>query len=289
MPILERYRGRRSLGGPPYSKVLRLTALLCVLAIAGVMSLARYARTSRPEPAPPAEDGASSLAAPEAYALPPDDDWEPLSREEERELLAPIVDQVPLGVREHREAYYYLINRVRRMTHEEMGERLDTDVEYQDYELQPHVIRGAVVQARGLVMRLEKTDLASDKAGLPSVWEGQMVDRRNQLYSFVLTEPPHEPFRVGLRMADGVWGDLRGIFMQVIAYPNREDPPQYVATPLIIGKGLRAAPVPPIRRPPVSWPWIAGMAALAAALGVWLCAGVVRRPPPRRAAEPTRR
>lgn len=285
MPILERYRGRGRREAVPGRRLWTLAALLCLLVLAISAATQRYGQpeTVPAAPAAPARREATPAPRPDEPAdkaeAPLPDDWEPLPPAEERELLSRIIDQAPLGVLEHAEAYYYLLNKVRRMTPEAMDSRLDAKVEYQDYDLQPHIIRGAVVEAKGVVLRLEKTPVNPAKAGAPAVWEGQLLDRKNRLYSFALTDPPRPPLRTGLRMRDRMWARLRGVFMQVIVFENRETPPNLVATPFIIARELQPLDVgtfsPTLT---LSWPWLVVMALAAVALAVRMSIGLFRSP-----------
>lgn len=286
MPILERYRGRGRREAFPGRRLWSLAALLCLLVLAIAAATQRHGQPESVRAAPARREAAATPAplpdepAPPADA-PPLEDWEPLPPEEERELLARIIDQAPLGVLEHAEAYYYLLNKVRRMSPEEMEARLDDAVRYEDYDLQAHIIRGAVVETRGIVLRLEETPVNPAKAGAPAVWEGQLLDRQNRLYSFALTDAPRPPLHVGLRMRDRLWVRLRGVFMQVIVFENRETPPNLVATPFIIARELHPVEVGTFSPTfTLSWPWFAVMVLAAVALALRMSVGLFR--PPRR-------
>ena len=279
MGILDNYRKQRPSVTRVYLRVAILTALFVVV-VTIMIVLRRRAREAeglsripaRPAPASalPAAGSGSMPASPPA-GLP---EWKPLSPAEERNLLAKITDQAPLAVREHREAYYYLLNKVHRMTDAEINAQLDLTVGYEEFANQADIVRGSVVEVKGHLLRLEETPLDPSRAGLPVVYEGQIMDRSLKVYSFRLTESPRPAFEPGqLRIEDARHVRLRGIFMQVVVYQNREVPPTDVAAPLIIGRKL--VEIPPVGRK-TSWLWLLVLALLATVIAVRL--GIVLLP-----------
>lgn len=276
MPILERYRKRSARVTTGYRRVLILVILLgVVVALMGL--LARTGRQRSPDTkAPesqmsslPRADPASTAHADETRTSRPK--WRPLPPEKERALLAKLADQVPLRAPLHHEAYYYLLNKVQNMTDAELEKDLDTTVAYADCARRPKEIRGRVVEVSGTLLRLERTPLNLSKAGLSAVYEGQIMDRDQHIYSFFLSEPPQPSLVPGdVRVRDSRRVRLRGVFMQVLVYENREDPPKHVATPLIIGRRLVEIRK---RRPGpgrIGWQWIVSLAVLTLAVGFWL-------------------
>ena len=278
MAILGRYRDRRRNETLPLRRVWTLSILLCLVVMVVLITAQRRLNSTAGSSETPESPAATAPPdAPPPGPPPPSSTWRLLPPDEERALLSQIVDQVPLGVREHREAYYYLINKVHRLTDAQLAEELDPEVTYFDYAKQPEIIRGSVVEVSGMVMRLEMTPLDPSKAGLAAVYEGQIMDRKSNIYSFVLTEPPAPPFAPGrIRVRNALRARLRGIFMQILVYGNREVPPKDVATPLIIGRRLERLKVKGLAPPPVSWGWIAVLGVGALVLSVWLCIRIAR-------------
>jgi len=265
LAILEKYRRDRSLSLRGYRRALVLMLFLAVV-LALMVMIGIQARESvlQPSASPPPAPAAPS---PDVIIEDPLPDWAPLSPKEERALLGKITDQAPLGVRENREAYYYLLNKVRRMSDTELAERVDRKIQYEDFQNQGDIIRGSVVEVTGTLLRIEETELDYAQAGLRAIYEGQIMTADGALYSFSLTMRPQAPFapgKVGVR--DALPVRLRGIFMQVIVYENRENPPKQIATPLIIGRSLTHIRLPP--RPRGSFPWFTVSALLALAAGL---------------------
>jgi hypothetical protein len=164
------------------------------------------------------------------------------------------------------------------MTDAALDALLDASIGYADYADRPHEVRGRVATVTGHLLRLERTPLDPAEACIPVVYEGQVLDNLNRVYSFCLTEPPRPPFvpgSVGIR--DGLAVRLRGVFMQVIAYENRQEPPRMIATPLLIGRRLE-----PIKRgaaagtDSLSWPWLAILLVLGVVAAVALLAAARR-------------
>ena len=271
MPILEEYRELPPLSARRYG-VLALLTIMLMLVLIVILRLGRKeVPAAEPEEhAGTAADRSHSLPLPERAARP----WQPLPPDEERALLGRIVDQAPIGLREHREAYYYLLAKSHHTTDAELAADLDTEVGYPDFAGQPAIVRGSVVQVRGLLLRLQTVQLSRPpEAGPKTISEGQIMDYDNpeQIYSFVLTEPPQSslgPDKVS--MADAVRVTLRGFFMQNIAYQNQANPPEYVATPLIIGRRLEKIALPEAPRGPIFIIWPVLLAILAAAFALWL-------------------
>lgn len=271
MAILEEYRQKsRTRDKRSYRRLVLLGGPFCVV-VGMMVALNYYGGTSETKPAKRGKSVAATVPAsatpraakPKPLAKP----WTPLAADQERELLSKIVDQAPLGVREHSEAYYYLLNKVARMTHAAIADEVDRTITYSDFDNQPDIVRGSFVEIAGHLLRLEKTPLDADASGLAAVYEGQIMDPDSLVYSFVLTDLPRAPFVPGhVRPRDALRVRLRGVFMQVIAYQNNEDPPKYVVTPLIIGRRLvqlkrdRGSAVP-------AWVWIVGFAGLSAVVG----------------------
>ena len=109
-----------------------------------------------------------------------------------------------------------------------------------------------MVEVKGHLPRLVKTSLDPSKAGLAAVYEGQVMDRSLNVYSFRLTESPRPVFEPGkVQIKDARHVRLRGIFMQIVVYQNRAQ--EDVATPLILGR--RLVDIPPVSRKS-SWVWL---------------------------------
>ena len=270
MAILGKYRKRGTEAARGFRRTVILLLLLCVvIALMALLGQKRKGRDREPAiqpaaPLPRAVRGTRSAGLP---------DWHPLPPGQERALLAKVVDQVPLGVREHRHAYYYLLNKMHRLSDTEVASLLDRSIRYGDYARQPDIVRGSMVEISGLLLRYERTPLDPGKAGFEAVYEGQILDADNHVCSFSVTEPHARfvPGRVDIRDARRV--RLRGVFMQVIVYQNQEHPPKDVATPLVIGRRLVALPTPRFGARPISWAWIAALAAVTLAIGLWLFLG----------------
>ena len=281
MPVLEKYRARGSRPGSGYRRAIIFGAMLLVVG-ALFLSLNRASRKGAPPPpAPPAPPAATSRDVDDAQAGSMPDQWKPLPPAEERTLLAALTDQQPLYVREHREAYYYLLNKAHHMTDSALDSQVNNEITYADYGRQPDIVRGSVVEVTGRLLRLNKTMLQPGKATIPAVYEGQILDRDNHVYSFFLTEPPGPPFRPGaVRISDGIGARLRGIFMQVLAYDNRENPPKTIVSPLLIGRRLIEISAPDTAPAPLAWYWYALITVGAVVLGTWLVwtTRVTRRP-----------
>ena len=283
MVILGEYRKHRKTTSLGHRRIVLLAVLLGL--VVAMMALfhrkaaeVHTAPSIRPRPAvhespaapqsPPAERLASAW-----HALPP---------EKERALLARIIDQAPLAVREHREAYHYLLNKLHHMTDAQVAAEADPTISYADYVGQPEIVRGSMVEVAGRLLRLEKTGLDQDKAGLTAVYEGQIMDAKGHLYSFCLTKPPSAPFSPGtVRFEDGLRVRLQGVFMQIIVYRDRHIPPRNVATPLIIGRRLIEMQPAQTASDTISWLWVALLALATLGAGLWLFLAA-RRPPPAR-------
>lgn len=278
MAILQEYRKKtRAQGKRGYRRGLILAVLLCLVAVMMVL-LNRYAGKRSHKPATASQPTRVTAKVSPVPSQPRRGAaaWRPLTARKERELLARIVDQTPLGVREHRDAYFYLLNKIHNMSDVAIAARVDRSITYADYADQPDIVRGSFVEVAGHLLRLEKTPLDPAQAMLPAVYEGQILDAENRVYSFCLTEPPQRPFLPGtMRIRDALRVRLQGVFMQVITYRNREDPPRDVVTPLIIGRRLvesKAGPRP--STPP--WIWIAAFGGLSTLIGTGIILGLRR-------------
>jgi len=254
MGILENYRKQRPAAIRGYLRVAILSSLFMVVITIMIVLGQRAQEAAGPSAIPSKpiarethpEDSAPSPVAPGSASA-----WKLRTPAQERALLARIVDQAPLAVREHREAYYYLLNKVHRMTEAELDAQLDLSVGYGQFAHQADIVRGSVVEVKGHLLRLVETPLDPSKAGLPAVYEGQIMDRSLNVYSFRLTESPRPMFEPGkVQIKDARHVRLRGIFMQVVVYQNRAQ--KDVATPLILGR--RLVDIPPVNRKS-SWVW----------------------------------
>jgi len=273
MPILGKYRKPRPIGLRGYRVALML-ALLLVVVVVVALRLGKRKEAPRP-PTTHREPSASRAAtAPPPDTPAPDSNWRALSPDEERAMLGRIVDQAPLGVLEHRKAYYYLLNKVHRMSDREMADRVDREIGYRDFAWQPQIVRGSVAEVQGILLRLQSVPLSNPKeAGLQLIYEGQIMDSDtpDHIYSFVLTERPGAQFKPDrVTIDDALRVRLRGIFMQNIVYQNQQNPPKRVATPLIIGRRLLKISRPSPETGPVSIIWPAALALAACLFGAWL-------------------
>ncbi|MBM4047835.1 MAG: hypothetical protein FJ279_22245 [Planctomycetes bacterium] len=196
-------------------------------------------------------------------------------------LLLTVQDQEPL----EKEPFYYLLRRVREMTHEELDSLRDPAITFDSYVDTPDRCRGKVHQVMGTLFRLQPTPLPADNpTGLPTLYEGQIVDRDVNMFSFYVLE---EPGNVRLK-EDSVL--LNGVFLKVIAYKARSG--QFHASPLLIGKRLVKVPQQhPRGGTATGWAtvmWIGLAAVVAAIAAVALMATVnarrqkprAQRPPP---------
>jgi hypothetical protein len=134
----------------------------------------------------------------------------------------------------------------------------------------PNVFRGKAVHIEGKVCRVGPLALNAKQAkGFSRIWEGQLADDRNGLYSFLTVEEPR-----GIREGDRV--ALNGVFLKVWAFinndeddvrtPERED---VSFTPLLVGPRLTvlARAVPPSVPQPTYLGWVAA--------GVFVLGGAV--------------
>lgn len=274
MAILQQYRRPGSGVKSSYRRAVFLAAILCLAA--GMFFLSGDT--------PPADDGAAEGPAPPSAPVDPTPaplpGWAPLAPRKERELLGKLVDQVPIGVREHARAYYYLLKKAHHTTEAQLEEDLDKGTTYEEFAYHAEAIRGSVVQVFGLLMRLEKTLLQDpEKAGLPAVYEGQIIDAKRNIYSFSLTEPPRPPLVPGrVQTRDRLRVRLCGIFMQNIVYKSRHIPPRLIATPLIIGRRLFLAQGGGRASGARSWVWTLLLAIAGLLLALRIVITVFRRP-----------
>jgi hypothetical protein len=243
VPILERFRRKQS-GSPGPRLLLVLGALLLAVLIAMTSLSGTGERGSTIQPktqTPPADptlktDVDSSIdSAIEAYV------WQELGGEDERRMLAALEEQGPLFLREHREAYYYMLNKVHRMSEADLEYLLDPKVTYEDFATRPSIIRGAAVNLRGTLIRFKRTDLGHGRSGLASIWQGNLVDPEGRPILVALTESPEPPLvvsEVGLQKQTPEV-TVRGIFIQNVQYENMAG--DTIAAPLIIARELRVA------------------------------------------------
>lgn len=268
MPILEEYRKPNISRARGYRGAVMLAALLVLVLVV----IVRMGRQNAP-PTPPSGEPEISASAPVALSS-PTQPWEPLSPDEERALLEQIVDQAPIGLREHREAYYYLLAKVHHLTDAEIAAALDTEIRYADFAGQPAIVRGSIVGVRGILLRLQSVQLTKPPDSGPAIiYEGQIMDgdTPEHIYSFALTEPPQSSLQSDrVSMSDAIRVTLRGIFMQNIVYQNQQNPPELVATPLIIGRRLEKTALPNPRPAPTSPLWFITLAIFAAIIALRL-------------------
>jgi len=238
---------------------IRALVLMGTLLLALVWMLADLGRTRGP--VGKGNEQANAPVAPVVAADTPISagipaEWQALTPEAERRLLAELIDQAPLGVWENAQAYYYLLGKVHHMTDDQVDAAWDSSLSYDAIASDPEVARGAVVQAQGHVLRLVRTELDASVAGLSAIWEGQMLDADRRVYSFVLTEEPElGGYGAAIQTRDGLRAGIRGIYMQTIVYESRGG---LVATPLLIARRLAiaeqgAADQENSRR---GWPWL---------------------------------
>jgi hypothetical protein len=251
MTILQQYRARRI----RRRGAIRALVLMGVLLLAVVWTLAELGRARGSARVTPQKSNAPLVPAETASNRV--SEWQALSPESERRLLAGLTDQAPLGVTENARAYYYLLGRMHYMTDAEVDAAWDPAMSYDAIASDPEVARGAVVQVQGHVLRLVRTELDASVAGLPAVWEGQVMDADRRVYSFVLTEEPElgEHGTDGVvQVRDALRAGIRGIYMQNIVYESRGG---LAVTPLIIARRLAIAEegvsTAKSRR---SWPWL---------------------------------
>jgi hypothetical protein len=119
----------------------------------------------------------------------------------------------------------------------------------------PGDFRGKAVRVNGTLVRLAPYPLKDgDVAGRTVLYEGQLTDDRNALYSFILLENPG-PAKRGDRVA------LNGLFFKLWSYVNqREDDvttrerEDITHTPLLLGRTMTVYPAPAAGKPPVPGP-----------------------------------
>jgi hypothetical protein len=215
----------------------RLIVYLLMLAAVGAYFVYLRAR-SREMVVPPAPPVVTTMT--EAPTPVESDDFRKAdlpSPDQERELLARVQDQFPLSVKEQKEAYYLLLKKARVWSQDELESAADRKIRYDDFAAQPRIIRGAVVEVHGQLLRLVPTAMDRAQSGFSAVYEGEILDRDQHVYSFVLTETPSAEFLPGqVSLANHVAVKLSGFFLQVLAHRSKEG--DLFASPLIIGKSL---------------------------------------------------
>jgi len=167
-----------SLGGYRLALIFAVAALLVFVAMLRLRARARRlpvaARVSqapivqvmppedrtRPEPASnlPAEPPGKETAGAPVQA-PGDEGPAETPQAKEERLLGRVQDQYPLYIREQKEAYYYLLQKAKRLSYEEVCDRLDPDIDYAMMTESPHIARGSVVEVAGLLLRVVKTPM----------------------------------------------------------------------------------------------------------------------------------
>jgi len=151
----------------------------------------------------------------------------PLLSEDEKLLYSTVMDQRPIEL----PVFYYLLKKVRGMRLEDLRSLAAPRITYETYVDNPASARGRVDRVSGTLFRLKRTALPpNNAAGLTHVWEGQIIDRDINTYSFYLT---NDPGRFAVKR-DVV--ALYGIFFKIIVYKNRANEP--FPSPLLIGKTL---------------------------------------------------
>jgi len=269
----DRYLPRRPRARGP-GRIVLLAGLLA-LVLLGMWETHRRAGRFRT-----AREGKASAGATKPVPVEPIRQSEALERkgllppEQERALLARVQDQYDLAVLEQKEAYYYLIRKVRLLSLPQLLDHLDAEADFDDFAADPDLVRGAVVQVRGQLYRMEKEPMDLEASGVSHVYEGEVLGTDGNLYSFILVETPKPDVRPGrVTRRDRIPVRVTGVFLQNLIYTNRTGKP--FAAPLIIAKEV--ARLPSETAPHALLPtWAAGALALVLlALGTWL---LLRRP-----------
>lgn len=147
--------------------------------------------------------------------------------EGERLLYSTVVDQRPVEL----PVLYYVLKKVRGMTAQQLRSLADSTITYESYVDSPKLCRGRVDRVAGTLFRLKRTELhAGNASGLTRVWEGQIIDRNLDTYSFYLTDDPG-PFEIKRDVVA-----LYGVFLKIIVYTNRTGEP--FPSPLLVGRSL---------------------------------------------------
>ena len=150
----------------------------------------------------------------------------------DRLILETVVDQDQV----EKDVLYYLLRKLRGLSYEEIDSNADLSITMEHYATVPEKCRGRVVQVRGRLMRLAVTKLPDLSLGMDHIYEGQIVDRELDMYSFYILEEP-----VGIQVMDDEVV-LNGYFLKQLVYQNRKVLPDgtrgLTATPLIVGRRL---------------------------------------------------
>lgn len=146
------------------------------------------------------------------------------------EVLSAVEDNTELKVDDP--AFLYLIKSVMDQTPEEIGSRVDPEIDSADYFYRPSEYRGRYVRAVGTLDHLEPMWLPRDNpSGVERVWWGTLIDRDRKMVQVIVAEQ-ERPFNVG---HDTVM--VEGPFFKMRSYVTIQG--KLGKFPLVIGREMR--------------------------------------------------
>ncbi|HPD16860.1 MAG TPA: hypothetical protein PLE19_18085 [Planctomycetota bacterium] len=153
--------------------------------------------------------------------------FDPLTYLDEARMPGPIVD----GNRAEARPLYWLLNRARKTSFDDLKAKASTNLTYLDFVNRPELYRGRPVAVVGQLRRLIRIALPPDNIlDMPDVFYGQIADRDRKINTFYCLHVPE-----GVRSSDGVV--LYGYFLKKWTY--RSEGGYEVHSPIIVAQRLR--------------------------------------------------
>jgi len=133
------------------------------------------------------------------------------------------------GFLREEKAVYYLLNKVMRMTPEEVSQQVDATITPTSLKTEPLQNRGKFVRFEGTVLQLRKQVLPPNPTGLNHCYVGYLLDRERRAAFFYSVDKPED-------VEEDKYAMIEGAFMKHFTYVSRSNIEQTAA--VLVGRRI---------------------------------------------------